>query len=171
MSTMQEAVTIFFYVLSGLSAVSILFVKNVFKAALLLLICLLSIGALYILMIAEFIAVAQILIYAGGIVILILFGVMLTTKMSGQPLHVGTANMIGGTLVMVAMCFILIVALQSTFKGTMNAEGPQENQIAATGIQLMTSYMLPFELSGILLLIALIGAAVVATSGSRKPGV
>src|SRR6188768_2149670 len=86
-------------VLAFASALCILFTKNVFYAALLLIICLLSIAGIYIMANAEFLAVTQILIYAGGVLVLIIFGVMLTTRISGKPLVVKNDNWFAGSLV------------------------------------------------------------------------
>src|SRR5207253_2250665 len=86
--SIQQIVYYFFLFLAAGSALGILFIKNVFKGALLLLICLLSIASLYVFMFAEFVAVTQIMIYAGGVVIVIIFGIMLTTRLSGEALKV-----------------------------------------------------------------------------------
>ena len=86
-----------FFLLSAFSgAIAILFSKNVFKAALWLLVCLLSVAALFVLSFAEFVAIAQVLIYAGGVLIVILFGIMFTTKMNNKPLAVGNTNLFPG---------------------------------------------------------------------------
>lgn len=166
---MQKIILYGFYFLCGISATGILLTRNVFKAALMLLVCLLSAAALYVLMFAEFVAVTQILIYAGGMVIVIIFGIMLTTKMKGKPLVVESGNIFSGLLCGSAMFVILSVPLGHAFgeKKIPAVETPRDT-IGETGIELMTSYLLPFELAGILLLMALIGAAVVATSHTRK---
>jgi NADH:ubiquinone oxidoreductase subunit 6 (subunit J) len=165
---MHTAVLYTFYILCALSAVSILFVRNVFKAALLLLVCLLSVAAIYVFTYAEFLAVAQILIYAGGIVIVIIFGIMLTTRMAGTPLRVDNTNIFGGIVASLSLLAVLLISFKSSFQFSIN-DPVEQNTISATGIQLMTTYILPFELGGILLLIALIGAAIVSTSKSIKP--
>ncbi len=77
-----------FALLAAVAAVAILVVRNVFYGALWLLTCLLSVAAIYVLANAEFVAVTQILIYAGGIAVVILFGVMLTSRVAGVPLVV-----------------------------------------------------------------------------------
>jgi NADH-quinone oxidoreductase subunit J len=88
-----------FVVLTGVSALGILFIKNVFHAALLLLVSLLSIAGIYIINFAELVAVTQILIYAGGILILLIFGIMLTSRLSGKPLIVTNNRWAEGVLV------------------------------------------------------------------------
>jgi NADH-quinone oxidoreductase subunit J len=156
-----------FYSLCAISAAGLLFVKNLFKAALLLLVCLLSIAAIYVLMFAEFVAVSQILIYAGGLVVVIIFGIMLTTRMAGVPLKIETSNIFPGVLVAFLMLGILGVSFQTNFQGVV-PRPIADDTIRETGMLLMTSYLLPFEVAGILLLTALIGAAIVATSKPAK---
>ncbi len=152
--------------LAAVSAVSILFTKNVFYGALLLIVCLLSVAAIYILANAEFIAVTQILIYAGGVLVLIIFGVMLTSKISGKPLMVKNQYWLAGSLVGLSSLTLLIKLFSETnfYNSNQIANESSYNAINQIGILLMTGYMLPFEVAGILLLVALIGAAVVASS-------
>jgi NADH:ubiquinone oxidoreductase subunit 6 (subunit J) len=153
----------FFLVLAGLSALGILFVTNVFKGALLLLTSLLSLAAVYVFAFAEFVAVTQVMIYAGGIVVVIIFGIMLTTKISGAALKVENANLFSGILVSGALLVLLVRFLSQPLK-TNGGEIKATNNISATGINLMTDYVLPFELAGLLLLMALVGAAIIAAS-------
>ena len=160
--SMVAIIFYFFILIASLSAIGILLMTNVFKAALLLLICLLSVAALYILAFAEFVAITQILIYAGGVLVLILFGIMLTSKLSGKPLQVSNTNLFIGFLAC-ALLFTLLVNFISdyTIISLPNASLPEN--ITTIGINFMTGYALPFEISGILLLVALIGAAVITS--------
>jgi NADH:ubiquinone oxidoreductase subunit 6 (subunit J) len=155
-----------FEFLAAVSAVAILFVKNVFYGALLLILCLLSIAGIYVIANAEFIAVTQILIYAGGVLVLIIFGVMLTTRISGKPLVVKNHNWIPGALIGLSFMIGLMI-LYSDAALYSNNETPSQEQytvINKIGILMMTDYVFPFEVAGILLLVALVGAAVVASS-------
>lgn len=160
-----------FVLLAAISAVAILFVKNVFYGALLLILCLLSIAGIYVIANAEFIAVTQILIYAGGVLVLIIFGVMLTSRISGKPLVVKNHNWIAGVLVGLSFFTGLIVMLHNTVFYSPNQTSADQNfkSINKIGILLMTDYVHAFEITGVLLLIALLGAAVTASSfGSSK---
>lgn len=153
-----------FIFLAVASVIGILFVKNVFKAALLLLVCLLSLAAIYVLSFAEFIAVAQILVYAGGIVVVIIFGIMLTTKLTGKPLEVKNGNLFAGLLASLLLASFLIKYQSLTFSNQ-KIEGRIDGSVVVkTGTELMTTYVLPFELAGLLLLMALVGAAVITAS-------
>ena len=152
-------ITYFFATSTVVAALGILFSKNVFKAALLLLVTLLCVAALFVLSAAEFVAVTQILIYAGGVMVLIIFSIMLTTSMSGKPMVVSHANLIsGGALGVVTIAMITKAVLQQDIADAQLLSTPPE--IHNIGLRLMTTYSLPFELSGILLLVALIGASV-----------
>ena len=159
----------FFASLSAVSALLLAVVRHVFYGALLLIVCLLALAGIYVLAFAEFVAITQILIYAGGILVVIIFGIMLTTR-SEKPLAVEHTNIFAGALIATAffgaMVFLLTnetlpIADPSTSPGSLN-------HVNTIGVSLMTTYMLPFEVSGILLLMALIGAAVIASTIKRK---
>jgi NADH:ubiquinone oxidoreductase subunit 6 (subunit J) len=165
--SIQTAIFYFFMTLAGLSAISILFTKNVFKAALLLLLCLLSLAAIYIFSLAEFVAITQVMIYAGGIVIVIIFGIMITTKISGAALSVENANLFSGLLAAGSLLILLLKFFVFSFP-TLSLPSPTSDALTDTGIALMTTFLLPFELAGIFLLIALVGAAIVVTSANKS---
>lgn len=159
----------FFEVMAGLSALSLIFTRNVFYGALLLIVCLLSLAGIYVLAFAEFIAVTQILIYAGGILVVIIFGIMLTSKISGKPLVVQHTNWFSGALASAAFLGILLYLLsQHSFHTVQASPNPSGNPLHQIGTGLMSRYVLPFEMAGILLLIALVGAAVIASSAKPK---
>jgi NADH-quinone oxidoreductase subunit J len=155
----------FFEVLAVASAACIVFSRNVFYGALYLIVCLLCIAALYVLSGAEFLAVTQILIYVGGVLVVIIFGVMLTSRITGKPLVVENGYKFSGTLVAVALAGLLIFAFAKASFTLQKAEAvPNGTNIKAIGIGFMTNYLLPFEIAGVLLLMALIGAIVVSSS-------
>jgi NADH:ubiquinone oxidoreductase subunit 6 (subunit J) len=163
-----SVIVFYFFVLTALiSALGILLSRHVFKSALMLLSCLLSIAALYVLSFAEFVAVTQILIYAGGVTVLIIFGIMLTTTLSGKPLEVENTNIFLGVSLSILLAGILINLF-------LKEEIFAQNQRAITstipdiGVELMTTFSLPFEVSGILLLIALVGASVLTSFLKEK---
>jgi NADH:ubiquinone oxidoreductase subunit 6 (subunit J) len=155
-----------FEILAALSAVGILFVRNAFHAALLLIVCLLSLAAIFIVANAEFIAVTQILVYAGGILVLMIFGIMLTSKIQGKPLHVNNQYVFAGSLVAAFFSFVLIMLFTNGnfYQQSGYAAQTPYNSINLIGITLMSDYVLPLEIAGLLLLIALLGAAVTASS-------
>ena len=155
----------FFEFIAAGSAVALIFVRNVFYGALLLIACLLALATIYVLAFAEFIAVTQILVYAGGILVLILFGIMLTTKISGKPLIVEHQYIFSGVTIGIAFLSLLIYFFSQELSFVTHAS--QQRVVAnvnSIGLAIMTDFVLPFEIAGILLLIALIGAAVTAST-------
>jgi NADH-quinone oxidoreductase subunit J len=163
---LTEILFYFFIFLAAISAGAIVFSGNVFKSALLLLTCLLSIAALYVLSFAEFIAVAQILIYAGGILVIIIFGIMLTTKISGQALTVQNANIFSGAIAGIGLLTLLVRYLPDIQPA--ESKGLQPQDISVIGLKIFSLYSLPFEIAGLLLLVALVGAAVITSHLKSK---
>ncbi|HYC84477.1 MAG TPA: NADH-quinone oxidoreductase subunit J [Chryseosolibacter sp.] len=157
--TLATIVFWFFVVTAFASALGILLSRNVFKAALLLLACLLSVAALFVFSFAEFVAVTQIIIYGGGATVLIIFGIMLTSKLAGKPLEVKNGNVFSGTLMAIGMLFIISNSLYNGSVEPLSSE-MKPAPIQKIGTELMTSFSLPFELAGILLLLALVAAGV-----------
>lgn len=159
----------FFELAVATSALSLIFIRNVFYGALLMVICLLSIAGLYVLMFAEFIAITQIVVYAGGILVVIIFGIMITSKISGKPLVVEHTRIFGGLLSGGLFFGLLIYAFTShTFHTGIFADGLVYQSVQRIGVELMSEYVLPFEIAGILLLVALIGSAVIASTKSNQ---
>lgn len=165
----MNSVALLFYglaIVAALSAIAILFTRNVFYAALFLIMCLLAVAGIYIIANAEFLAVTQILIYAGGVLVLVIFGVMLTSKISGKPLVVENKNWIAGSFIGLFFLITLSKLFSETAFYTNDTVTKQSGytSINQIGILFSTDYVLPFELTGILLLVVLIAAAVVASS-------
>lgn len=154
----------FFIATTALSAIVLLFLKNIFHAALALLTCLLSLAALFVLLQAEFLAVSQILLYAGGVVILIIFGIMLTNKAGGQAVPITNTGLLPGLTVGAGVFFLLLFFVRTTlFALPVSSQEPTAtNNLEGIGIEILTDYVLPFELAGVLLLAVLMGAATLA---------
>jgi NADH:ubiquinone oxidoreductase subunit 6 (subunit J) len=152
-----------FYILIVLAiapTVAILFVRNVLDAALCLMVTLLAIAGLYILLDAGFLAIVQVLVYAGGILLLIMFGIMITRQ---QEL-VQKKRLIIAVLLAALLSGLLWTGLQE-IEGT-TVPSP-ETSAAQIGVSLMTQYAVPFEIGGILLLVSMIGAMNTSTFRSR----
>jgi NADH:ubiquinone oxidoreductase subunit 6 (subunit J) len=163
---MIEILFYFFMLLAGITAGAIVFSRNVFKGALFLLTCLLSIAALYVLSFAEFLAVTQILIYAGGILVIIIFGIMLTTKISGRALTVENTNIVSGAIAGIGLMTVLVRYLPSIQPSDNHRLQPED--ISVIGLKIFSLYSLPFEIAGLLLLVALVGAAVITSHLKSK---
>lgn len=127
----------------------------------------LSIAGLFILLEAEFIAFAQILIYGGAVSIIMLFGIMLT-KHNDQDEARRLGHRILAGIVVVAFFLITLKAINTINWSPQNETLVQENT-AEIGVQLFTKYVIPFELMSVLLLVALIGAIILARREEPVP--
>jgi NADH-quinone oxidoreductase subunit J len=133
--------------------------KNVVHAALYLVVTLASVGAVYLLLAAEFVAWVQVLIYVGAIVVLLLFGLMLTRAPIGRE---ALDNQQRGFAAIVGLAVLvgLAILVWDTFRDAEIQLGTSST--ADVGGSLFTTYILPFEVVSFLLLAALIGAIVLA---------
>jgi NADH-quinone oxidoreductase subunit J len=155
---------IIFYIFAAITILSALFVvttRNIVHSAFYLLFTFFGVAGIYVLLGADFIAIAQIMIYVGGILILILFGVMLTNKITSVEIRTGTVQMLPAAIgVAIFMAAVVSVMIMTDWKSE-----PGMIPLTTTkdlGHLLINSYVLIFELLCILLLIALIGAASIA---------
>lgn len=164
--TFESGVLYFLMGVCALSALLILWLKNIMHAALSLMLCLVSLAGIFGCLGAEFLAITQLMIYAGGIVVLIIFGIMLTNKIEGKPLLVKSQHWLSGTLVSVGFFVLLVVAFQST--NPTPVENIETIAIKQTGIDLLGNFAAPFEWSGVLLLVSLVAAAFTASSFKRN---
>lgn len=155
------------------SALVVLLSRNVLYAAFCLMLTFLGMAALYVTLGADFLAVTQLMIYVGGIVVLIVFGIMLTNKakvpaQSTTPNGLLSANrnsLLGGILALVIFGGLVWVLRRGQFaqvEWQHFEPQPLNSKVSSIGKLLMTDVSLPFELTGILLLMALMGAAYVA---------
>jgi len=167
---MSEATfALVFYACAALAvipAVAILLSSEIVRQAFWLLGALVGVAGLYLLLGADFLGVTQILVYVGGIMILILFGVMLTQRSKSAFGHAPTARAIGAGLCGVALMAMLGIQLAISAASNSNlADTPviqPEGQTREIGELLMSNYILPFEMVSMVLLAALVGAAFLA---------
>jgi NADH-quinone oxidoreductase subunit J len=152
------------------AALKVVTTKNVVHAALYLVGVLASVGALYILLIAEFVAAVQVLVYVGAIVVLFLFGVMLTRARVGHDTELDGDQRGIALVTALFLAGILGYAVVDAFgdKQLPRLEGATAETISATrgtgavGDALFSTYLVPFEVVSVLLLAALVGAIVLA---------
>ncbi len=150
-----------FAVLTIGSAIGVVFSRNIVYAAFSLLITFFGVAALYVLLSADFIAITQILLYVGGVLVLIVFGIMLTTRAQKVEVKQGFIRLLPPVLVAGIIAGTLIGVLTTT-KWPAAGLAPYEETARPIGALLMTTFVLPFELASILLLVALIGAVIIA---------
>ncbi len=143
------------------AALRVVTTSNIVHAALWLVLVLGGVAAQFILLGAEFIAVTQVLVYIGAVVVLFLFGVMLTRASMGDDQSVGEEKRTMAAIVGVLLFAVMAVALIDTFDdGRLVIDEPQRAQEVSDAI--FSQYIVPFEAVSVLLLAALIGAIVVA---------
>jgi NADH-quinone oxidoreductase subunit J len=150
-----------FAAVTVLSAFFVVTVKNIVHSAFYLLFTFFGVAGIYVLLGADFVAVVQLIVYVGGILILLLFGVMLTNKITSVKIKTGTWQVLPAAIGVGLFAGILASALVNTTWRTYDTEIP-ETTASSLGMLLMSEYVIVFELFGILLLIALIGAATLA---------
>ncbi len=167
---MEPHVGIVFWILAFVSVVSAILVvslKNIFHCALFLILCLFSVAGIYILLHAEFLAAAQVLIYVGAVAILMIFAIMLTSNLASAAIRQSNENVLVSAFVSIVFAFAMFIMLGGTrsiwheIKPAV-AGGQTEYNILYLGKLLMTKYVLPFEVVSVLLLAAMIGAIVLA---------
>ena len=152
----------------GVAALRMVTTRNVIHAALYLVIVLAGVAAMYVLLAAEFVAVVQVLVYIGAIVVLFLFGIMLTRAKVGGETDVDNDQRWIGLLVCSFLLAILGVTLWQAFgEESLNLTNSVAAGASGTNTQLVadsifSQYLVPFELASVLLLAALVGAVVVA---------
>ena len=144
-----------------LSSYWVVMSPNLVHSAVSLLFTLFGVAGLYVYLYADFMAASQVIIYVGGILVLIIFGVMLTNKIDNPKL----SNQSQNQLMAGVFCLLLLVfQFQIIFNTNWNIGNfiTRESTVNDIGMMLLTQYLLPFEVVSILLLAALIGAAMLS---------
>ena len=155
-----------FYVVSFtalLAAVGVVTAQNIVYAALFLLLALGAVAALFVLLFAEFLALVQVLIYGGAIIIVILFALMLTRRTEAE--HVGEHRRWPFAALVSAGLFALLAAAFVTDSGRFGADVRTAVGVRELGTALFERWAIPFEVASVVLLVALVGAVVIARSG------
>jgi len=165
--TYFDVIFYLFALITIISAVIVVTTKNIVYSAYSLLLTLFGISGIYVLLGADFLAVVQIMIYVGGILILLLFGVMLTNKITSVDIRTGTVHLLPAAIGVGLLLGVLWAVMIWTNWKTQPAEIPITT-IKNLGNLLITDYILIFELLGVLLLVALIGAASIARKEEEK---
>jgi NADH-quinone oxidoreductase subunit J len=162
-----------FAALAGVAAVGLVVSRNIVRSAVCLLFTLTGVAGLYFLLGAEFLAAVQLVVYAGGTLILIIFGVMLTSK---SPFSRFEPKLVEVVLAMV-LASVLLVALVLAIRSHDFAAPAGAEAVAAReqgyptdklGQALLGDYLLPFEIASVLLLVVMIGAAYLAKARRRE---
>jgi len=170
---MEQVILVILGVLAVGSAFGVVFMPNAVYSALMLLLNLISLATLFLLLHAQFMFAAQLLVYAGAILVLFLFVVTLLNPEGENIFGSKTRLQRAGAFTLgILMAIILVGGLIFAFTGgpqfAFAAEKPGEyayGSVEAFGVGLFTQFLLPFELTSLVLLVALIGAVVL---GKRR---
>lgn len=164
-----SATTVIFYLLAALAVISGLGValsRNILHSAFSLLGTLGGVAGLYFLLGADFVGVVQLLIYVGGILVLILFAVLLTREITDIKISNLSVSLLGGVpAAMLVLALFLQILLRAPFPRTVPAVAPTVHRL---GDALLREYLLPFEIASVVLLMALIGAMVIARRAVKE---
>ena len=144
------------------SAVWVVVSPNLVHSAVSLLFTLFGVAGLYVFLFADFLAATQVVIYVGGILVLIIFGVMLTNKIDKPVIESVSSNKIIGVLISSFIFTILSIIVIQTKWPIIDTATSGPSTVELIGKLILGKYLLPFELISILLLAALVGAALLA---------
>lgn len=150
-----------FALITVVSACIVVFSKNIMRAVFSLLFTFFGVAGLFLYLHADFLAVTQVLIYVGGVLVLLLFGIMLTQRMVEGDVRTGRVQFLPAMIAIALLMGFLMVVI---FKTPWQIQPPAnfQNTTAGIGVLLMTEWLLPFEVASILLLAALVGAVSIA---------
>ncbi|NIO06549.1 MAG: NADH-quinone oxidoreductase subunit J [Deltaproteobacteria bacterium] len=156
--------TIVFYLIAGITVISaagVAFSRNIVYSAFSLVGTFGGVAGVYVMLGADFVAAVQILIYVGGIVVLVLFAVMLTHRIADINVTNRSVGRFSGLIVSGLVLVLLVTTIiESSWKQAEKVT--HEPTTAQIGELFLGKYLLPFELASLVLLVALIGAVVLA---------
>ncbi|MBI5214563.1 MAG: NADH-quinone oxidoreductase subunit J [Ignavibacteriae bacterium] len=159
---MYDLIFYFFAIITLGSAAIVVFSKNIIYSAFSLLFTFFGVAGIYVLLNADFLAVTQLLIYVGGILVLLLFGVMLTNKVIDVELKTGTLQTVPASMIVAATAGVLCGVFYITDWRVLPSSMEFDATTAELGNMFMTTWLLPFEIASVVLLVALVGAAMIA---------
>ncbi len=164
-----------FYVFASfvlLSALMVVTIQNMVRSIFLFFVTLFSMSALFVFALADFVAITQIVIYVGGVLVLMIFAFLLSAREilndppPGKPGLIGIHHLPG---IIIAVLFFAVLAvlvyqanpeqIEWVKQSGNDVLRPTDNTIHFIGINIMTRYLIPFEVVSVLLMLALIGAA------------
>jgi NADH-quinone oxidoreductase subunit J len=170
------AIEIAFWILAPImvgAALAVVLLRDIFRAALLLILCFFTVAGIYITLNADFLAAVQVLIYAGAIGILLIFAIMLTRNLKeGNPFNrLKLPALIVALLFLATVIGVVVSTNWATVTGVSQAvempvDQPTTGYIATALFDQSKGFVLPFEIASVLLLAALIGAIVLVKDRS-----
>lgn len=143
-----------------ISALCVVLFKELIYSALSMVGCFLGVAGLFVMLHAELVAAAQVLIYVGAISVLIIFAIMLTSHRTGDVrLYFHQQAWIAAPICIIAAVALVVIMATADYNSTSEAQNPGDEQIASL---LFNEYAFPFELVSLALLVAMVGAVLLA---------
>lgn len=171
-SSLDAGLFYIFAAMAGLSALGVVASRNIVRMAVFLLFTLAGVAGLYFLLSAEFLAAVQLVVYAGGTLILIIFGVMLTSKSVSGRFTPKAGEVVMALVIGSVLLFALIWGINGAVNSGLFADNAlvtgDNYPVDKLGQALLGDYLVPFEAASVLLLVVMIGAAYLA-KGRRRP--
>lgn len=162
--------TLIFIVLFAItigSACIVAFSRNLIYSAFALIGTFMGVAGTFVMLNAEFLGLAQIVVYAGGILVLTIFAVMLTARIDSQK-----SNEVLGKKMVIPLMLVLITLMGVVANSSMWAQQPEVAQkvssTAQIGNALLSEYLLPFELISVVLLVSMVGAAIITRRNVKE---
>jgi NADH-quinone oxidoreductase subunit J len=146
-------------------ALGVIFMRNPVSSAMCLVVSFVGLAALFFLLDAYFIGIIQVLVYAGAVMVLFLFIIMLLDIKAEERRRMNLPTVIGGGVVILSFVGILVKVIHSSadfFEIKPVLDHPAVNDVKAIGARLFTDFNLPFQIIGVLLLVATIGVVVLS---------
>jgi len=167
MNVVGEIIFWIFVAVTVGSAGVVVFSRKLIYAVFALLFTFFGIAGLYVFLQADFLAAVQLVIYVGGVLVLMLFGVMLTNRIADIRISHSTRNLLVGGGATLLLFVILVVTVLNEHWSPLNMPF-QGNTVNEIGQLLMGKWLLPFEVASMLLLAALVGAAMLARRSDQS---
>ncbi|MDN5326524.1 MAG: hypothetical protein PWP41_1220 [Moorella sp. (in: firmicutes)] len=167
---MLDVSALLFWLLAAITiaaALAVVLLKNIVHSALYLVLTFAGVAGIYILLQAEFLAAVQLLIYAGAVAILIVFAVMLTRRGDIKASNLYNFNYLAAGVVSLALLVIIILGNGRMAWTAAPAPAPASN-VAAIANAFLGRYAIPFEVAAVLLLVAMVGAILLARGGKPE---
>ena len=139
------------------SALAVVLSKNLFHSVLWLALALTGTAGVFLLLEAEFLAAVQLLLYAGGVVTIVVFAIVVTARLVGERISQTNRHITAGAMMSIALVALVVNAISRQPLAT--AAQPLTGDVTRTiGESVLTRFVLPFELLGVLMLAAMLGA-------------
>lgn len=153
---------------TGLSALAVVFSRNIVRSALWLLFTLIGVSLLYFLLGAEFVGATQLIVYVGGTMVLVVFGVMLTAQAQFLKIRTRPQEWVVAGILAAALFALLVTTSLRLGEGRDSPPAEPMPGTGQLGVGFTSKYILPFEIISVHLLVVLIGAAYLARA-KRRP--